>query len=96
MKWHGRTKDAAVHVPVPIILITILTMAVIVVAAAILTPWETLVAAVFTASGLPIYYIFVRPIGPFKKLSPIIKVQYVKFAKFMQHILQIIPEDKSD
>ena len=71
-------------------------MGAIVIAAAIITPWETLVAVVVTLSGLPIYFIFVRPIGPCKSIQPMVRHLFAKGSKVIQKILLVIPEEKSE
>lgn len=96
MKLKGETSGATIHVPLSLIFLTIILMGAIVIAAAIITPWETLVAVVVTLSGLPIYFILVRPVGPCKRLQPTIHRLFDKCSKILQKILLVIPEEKSE
>ena len=79
-----------------VIIVTMIIFGAVVVASAIVTPWETVTACVITIAGLPIYYIFVRPIGPFKKFTPTWSRYYSKSAKFLQKLMVVIPEETDE
>ena len=68
----------------------------VVLGAMVLTPYETLGGCILTLTGLPVYFIFVRPRGKLLEWREKIEPQYEKFSRFVQKLMVVVPETKEE
>ncbi|CAG5090428.1 Oidioi.mRNA.OKI2018_I69.PAR.g12596.t1.cds [Oikopleura dioica] len=96
LKITGQATGSTVKVPLPILILTLIMFSGVVLGAMVLTPYETLGGCILTLTGLPVYFIFVRPRGKLLEWREKIEPQYEKFSRFVQKLMVVVPETKEE
>ena len=68
----------------------------VVLGAMVLTPYETIGGVILTLTGLPIYFLFVRPRGKILEWRQRIQPKYEEFSRFIQKLMVVVPETKEE
>jgi hypothetical protein len=96
LKITGQADGSTVKVPLPILILTLIMFSGVVLGAMVLTPYETLGGVILTLTGLPIYFIFVRPRGKLLEWKRNMQPRYENFSRFIQKLMVVVPETKEE